>query len=365
MPTFDLIDLKPRVADPAVRMLLSYSVGYPTPEKMERVIQAYLANSTRPLLGLERDGKLVGYVGYEVIEPNHLLIHNIAVEPPARRQGIGRQLIERIISREGAQRVTAETDAQAVDFYRRCGFSASRFEHPMYAGVERFRCELVVDPGRCPARSPRNADQTPSDSSAVLARWTDQLQALARTGLFYASNDFDRERYRQILAIASEMPSSLTGLAATTVREEWAKDGGHVTPKVGVGAAIFDDDGKLLLLQRPESGRWSLPVGFCEVGETAASGIAREVREETGLLGRARRLLGVYDRPAAAGLHHLYNLVFWCVVEGGTLTRTAEAPDLGYFSRDTLPSLVPHHQKAIADAFAMWHDGWRGPAFDA
>ncbi len=92
--------------------------------------------------------------------------------------------------------------------------------------------------------------------------------------------------------------------------------------------------------------------------------VERELREETGVVLRARRLLGVYDRPAQGSLHHLYNIVFWCVVEGGVLTRTAEAPDLGYFVRDILPPLVHHHDKAIADAFAMWHDGWQGPAFD-
>ena len=137
-----------------------------------------------------------------------------------------------------------------------------------------------------------------------------------------------------------------------------------MTPKVGVGAAIFDDEGRLFLMQRPESGLWALPVGFAEVGETAASGIRREVREEIGLEVQVKRLLGVYHRPPSGNFHHLYNLVFWCVVEGGTLTLTAEALDQGYLSRDSLPPLVPHHQKAIADGFAMWHDGWQGPAFD-
>lgn len=201
-------------------------------------------------------------------------------------------------------------------------------------------------------------------SPETLASWADQLQAVARTGLFYVTNDYDRERYERILAIAAEMAAYLSGLSSLEIREGWAKDVGYVTPKVGVGAAISDDEGKLFLMQRPESGLWALPVGFAEVGETAASGIEREVREETGLEVRATRLLGVYHRLPSGNLHHLYNIVFWCIIEGGTLTLTDEALAQGYFTRDSLPSLVPHHRKAIADAFAMWHDGWDGPAFD-
>lgn len=160
------------------------------------------------------------------------------------------------------------------------------------------------------------------------------------------------------------MAGTLTDLSPVEIQERWAAEVGYITPKIGVGAAIFDDAGHLLLMQRPESGLWAMPVGFAEVGETAASGAEREVREETGLLVRARRLLGVYNRSASGNLHHLYNIFFWCVVEGGSLTRTDEAPDLGYFPREALPPLVPHHQKSIADAFAMWHDGWQGSAFD-
>ncbi len=202
---------------------------------------------------------------------------------------------------------------------------------------------------------------SPSESLSV---WADRLQALSRTGLFYANNDNDRERYQHILAIAAEMASSTIKLTPVELKSLWLADPGHVTPRVGIGAVIFDESGKLLLLKRPESSYWALPVGFSEVGETPAQGIAREVREETGLVIHANRILGVYDCRGSALLHQLYNIVFWCAVDGGELTKTAEAPDHGYFDRAMLPALLPHHCRSVADAFAAWHDGWSETAFD-
>jgi ADP-ribose pyrophosphatase YjhB (NUDIX family) len=201
---------------------------------------------------------------------------------------------------------------------------------------------------------------------AELAGWADRMQAIARTGLMFASNEYDRERYQRLVDLAAEMASHATGWAPTRIQTAWAADLGYVTPKVGAGAAIFDAAGRLLLARRPDSGLWALPVGFCEVGESAAETIAREVREETGLIVRPRRLLGIYHcRPDSLMVsHHLYNVVFWCDVLGGVLTTTVEAPEAGYFGRERLPALAPHHVRSIADAFRAWHDRWQGSAFD-
>lgn len=67
----------------------------------------------------------------------------------------------------------------------------------------------------------------------ILAGWTDALQAIARTGLFYATDDYNRERYEQVLAIAADMATYLTGFSPMEIQERWGQDVGHVTPKVG------------------------------------------------------------------------------------------------------------------------------------
>jgi MFS family permease len=135
-----LIDLKPRLGDPAVRALLAEAVGSPTPERMEEVCGNYYQD-TWHLLGLEEPGALVGCIGLEVTDPQQAVIQHIAVAPERRRHGIGRRILQQAAAMLGVTHLTAETDAGAVDFYRRCGFTVKSLGE-RYPGVERFLCTL-------------------------------------------------------------------------------------------------------------------------------------------------------------------------------------------------------------------------------
>jgi 8-oxo-dGTP diphosphatase len=69
-------------------------------------------------------------------------------------------------------------------------------------------------------------------------------------------------------------------------------------PRVGVGAVVLDR-GRVLLVRRggqPSSGRWSLPGGLVELGETTADAVRREIREECGIDITVAGLAGVVDR---------------------------------------------------------------------
>lgn len=72
----------------------------------------------------------------------------------------------------------------------------------------------------------------------------------------------------------------------------------------GVGAIVFDEAGRLLVIQRakePAKGLWSIPGGHVEPGESAADAVVREVREETGLEVTVRTEVGTVRRPAPGG----------------------------------------------------------------
>jgi 8-oxo-dGTP diphosphatase len=106
---------------------------------------------------------------------------------------------------------------------------------------------------------------------------------------------------------------------------------GHMSGSVipCVGAVIKDDQGRLLLIKRghaPGAGLWSLPGGRIEPGETDAQALVREMREETGLLVEAGRLIGSVRRPAGDG--DVFDIRdYAATVAGGTLRASDDAAD--------------------------------------
>src|SRR5215469_9355183 len=95
------------------------------------------------------------------------------------------------------------------------------------------------------------------------------------------------------------------------------------TPKhsVSVAAVITDDQGRALLIQRRDNGRWEPPGGVLELDETLEEGLRREIREETGLDIEAGHISGVYKNMPRG----IIALVFRCKIIGGQLRGTDEA----------------------------------------
>src|SRR5512138_3186477 len=172
-------------------------------------------------------------------------------------------------------------------------------------------------------------------------RWADALQTIASAGLTYSRDPFDRDRFEQVRAIAAELLSRHTDLAPAAAAERLRAEPGYVTPKVDVRAAVFDGD-RVLLVREASDGRWSLPGGWADVGESPAEVAAREVREESGLEVRVTRLLAVLDKrkhPHPPQLAYVYKLFFLCEVTGGALRTSTETPGVDWFARRALPPL--------------------------
>jgi ADP-ribose pyrophosphatase YjhB (NUDIX family) len=171
--------------------------------------------------------------------------------------------------------------------------------------------------------------------------WADALHTIAAAGLTYSCDPFDRERFEAVRRIAAEILARRTDLDLEAATERLRAEPGYVTPKVDVRAAVFDA-GRVLLVKEVADGRWSLPGGWADLGESPAEVAAREVREEAGLEVRPVKLLAVLDKrkhPHPPQLGHVYKLFFRCEVTGGALQPSAETPGVDWFPRDALPPL--------------------------
>lgn len=128
----------------------------------------------------------------------------------------------------------------------------------------------------------------------------------------------------------------------------------------GCVAVVFDPTRcKILLTRRTDNGRWCLPGGRLESGESVTEACVREVWEETGLQVRVTRLIGVYSNPhqlleyADGNRYHPVSVSLEAEPFGGTLALSDETTEFGYFTHDEIIHLdvMEHHHERIGDAF--------------
>jgi ADP-ribose pyrophosphatase YjhB (NUDIX family) len=194
----------------------------------------------------------------------------------------------------------------------------------------------------------------PADLFALL----EELQAIARNGLHYATNSYDTERYQRLLDLVTARYAALLDIPELDVQRRFAAELGQITPKVGADAAIFDDEGHILLQLRADDWRWCLPCGWVEANESPAEAAVREAREETGLEVRVLELVDVFTRKASAeyGPHTMVAVTYLCDVIGGTLRRSHEGLDLRYWAIDDVPVWHYNHREYAIAAHAAWSD---------
>ena len=206
----------------------------------------------------------------------------------------------------------------------------------------------------------RSMNSHPVFGELELLRWSEALAGIARTGLGFTKNLFERERFEEILAVAGEIRASVDGSFDPDRRiEEWMEAVGHgvagyVTPKIAVGAVVGNEERQLLLIKRKDSGRWLYPTGWADVGYSSSEVAIKEVLEETGIECEPIRLIAVLD-----SLRHgftsvpTYSLVYLCKAVGGDLkVHELECTDAGFFSEEKLPSPLAGPKFWAAHAFA-------------
>ena len=212
---------------------------------------------------------------------------------------------------------------------------------------------------------------------AQLARWSESLAAIARTGLAFTQNLYERERYEEVLHVAADIKAAFE--ESTELRrerghfvQEWMDNigegiPGYVTPKVAIGAIVGNDAGEILLVKRVPSGVWLYPTGWADVGYSAAEVVVKEVREETGIEAEPVQLLGVVDGMRMGFTKFgMYMLLFHCRATGGELNpHPLETDGCGWFAKDQLPQVTAGAEWWAERAFAAINGEVFTASFDA
>jgi len=115
-----------------------------------------------------------------------------------------------------------------------------------------------------------------------------------------------------------------------------------------VDVVIPSEDGIVLIRRAsdPFEGRWALPGGFVEVGETIEAAATREAAEETGL---AVELVDLYSDPDRDPRGHNVSVAFLARVVGGDLIAATDATEVAVIDPDSV-ELAFDHRSIIADA---------------
>src|SRR6187397_3134009 len=109
------------------------------------------------------------------------------------------------------------------------------------------------------------------DVGTRLTEIADQLRALATNGLNYATSEYDLARYEKMLTLAAELLSIADLREAVEIERIFRGDLAIRTPFVGVCAVVFDAEGRILLTQRVDNGKWCMPGGAADVGEAPSA----------------------------------------------------------------------------------------------
>ena len=174
---------------------------------------------------------------------------------------------------------------------------------------------------------PPNTDQ--------LLIWARKVQALAQTGLAYTKDPYDRERYESLRQIAAELVAASAATVPASLIDSFTCEIGYATPKIDVRAAVFVED-QLLLVKERSDGRWTLPGGWADVGDSPSVAAVREVKEESGYSVIAKKLAAVYDRDLHGHPpmpYHVYKLFFLCELVSGMPQVSIETEAVFFFTR--------------------------------
>ena len=122
------------------------------------------------------------------------------------------------------------------------------------------------------------------------------------------------------------------------------------THLVSVAAMVYNEEGKLLLVNSPRRG-WEYPGGLIEPGETFETALRREIREEAGVEVEIERFVGICKNVGKS----IVNIDFVCRYTGGQLTTSEESTEVAWFTPEEAMEVItfPLTKKRLTNMLSM------------
>ncbi len=166
---------------------------------------------------------------------------------------------------------------------------------------------------------------------------------LSDLGCLYAHNGYDNERYHEMKDINMQILNIISENSMEELCSFYLPAKEYPTPKVDIRGVLLNEQGQILMVEEKlDPGKWSIPGGWADIGFTPSEVIKKEMKEETGLDVEVERVLAVYDKkchPHPQEAFYTYKIVFLCRKISGELRNTFDIDDVKFFDIDNLPPL--------------------------
>jgi ADP-ribose pyrophosphatase YjhB (NUDIX family) len=197
--------------------------------------------------------------------------------------------------------------------------------------------------------------------------WAREIFSLSQSGITYSSNQYDIERYKRLQEITAEIIASQSKISKEEALDSFSMQVGYITPKVDVRGAVVRD-GKILLIQERADGKWAMPGGWADLGNSPAFVAEREVWEESGFRVKAEKVVAVIDanRIEPMEFYYAYKIIFLCKLLDGEPRTSYETLAVDFFDPNHLPPLSSYrtNESMLREVFAHIENPNRPTAFD-
>lgn len=139
MKIYEIENHKDIYTNETIKTIMSYAMFNPTEGRVKSAAEGIYGKQQGHFYVAEEEGIIIGIIGVRRVDNSFVEIMHIAVEESARRKGIGTALVKYVDDIERVDQILAETDEDAVKFYRKFGFKVRKTEDVMFNTI-RYSC---------------------------------------------------------------------------------------------------------------------------------------------------------------------------------------------------------------------------------